>query len=508
MLTTRLMRVLEENSEELGVSKHILMENAGNAVAEIIKEKHLIAEGGHVTVLCGTGNNGGDGFVAARHLSQYGYKVSVVVIGRFSQIRTGEALTNFQILRKQSLSIKLHELKDSSQIKDLEKIINDTDLIVDAMLGTGIKGEIRSPFKDVIELANKSGKPIVAVDTPTGLNPDTGEIHGTAIKAKITVTFHDIKAGLVNKSEYTGDVVVAGIGIPPEAFKFVGIGDLKLAYPPRPADAHKGDFGRVLVIGGSSLYSGAPILASLAAYKAGVDLVFVITSEKIANVLRGYSPSLIVREFPGGFINKDSIPIIEEHLKKIDAILLGPGIGLSDETKEVIYDVFSLIKSTKRPVVVDADGLKYLAELKDELFPWQELVITPHTGEFRLFLGAGEKVPKDLNIRMDFVKEKAKRLGITILLKGHIDIISDGSVVRANRTGNPSITVGGTGDVLAGLTVGLLARGNSNLDAACVAAYINGLAGDLAVEKYGPNILPDHLLEFNPRIIKGDIFKK
>lgn len=501
MINTRMMRILEDNAEEFGVSKEILMENAGNAVAEFVREKF---DKRKIVVICGTGNNGGDGFVTARHLAHYGFTVSVILIGRSSQIRTPEASKNFHIIQQMISSIPIYELKNLDQLEKIKRIIEDSEIIIDAMLGTGLRGELAEPFRSVVNMINGLNKIVIAVDVPTGLNPDTGEIHGAAIKADYTITFHDIKPGLTNKKEYTGEVIIAGIGIPPEAELFIGKGDLKAAYPPRPSNAHKGDFGRVLVIGGSKLYSGAPTLASLAAYKAGVDLVFVITSKEISSVLRSYSPSLIVRDYDGPFLNEKAMKLIDEHIKSIDAVLLGPGLGLSDEIERVIKDLFLKLKEKSIPTVIDADGLKYLAKMKNEIFPWKNLIITPHRGEMRLFLNEGEKIPDNFNDQIRFIKEKAREFGITILLKSPIDIISDGNSVRANRTGNPSMTVGGTGDVLAGLTVGLLARGLSTIDAAGVAAYINGIAGDLAVKKYGPNIVSENLLEFIPCVIKGE----
>jgi len=505
MITVRDMRIIEDNAEELGLPKIRLMENAGrgaaDAIIDYLQQKKEKAEGKKVLVFAGLGNNGGDGFVVLRHLTQFGMIGTVFLLGTKDKLRTTDARSNFRILEDMIFNVKIKEIKDSSELKKLKDEINSADIIIDAMLGTGLRGDLRDPYATAVDLINNSKKLVVAIDTPTGLNPDTGEIHGTAVKATFTVTFHDIKPGLVDRKVYTGDVIIKKIGVPPEAAIIVGKGDVREAFRPRKPESHKGDFGRLIVIGGGKYFTGAPAIAALAAYKLGTDLVTVITPEYVENTIRSYSPTLIVRGYPGEVLNKNVFKVLDEYIDTVDAVVLGPGTGRDEQIVSFLPELLQYLKDSGKPVVIDADPLRILAKNK-ELFPWKQAILTPHQGEFKSLLPEGTEVPKGLEEKMKLVSKTAKDLGVTIVLKGRYDIISDGDKIKINRTGNPGMTVGGTGDSLCGLIGGLLANKKDRFLAACVGAYINGLAGDLAVSELGYHLTPIDVVERIPTAIE------
>jgi len=503
--------ILDENSEELGIAKSKLMENAGAAVAReairLMEELKIKPSDAKVLIVAGTGNNGGDGFVAARHLTTFNVNVTVALLGRSELIRTDIARENWAILKNLILKVKLIELKDSTEVlSKLKGLVDDADLIIDAILGTGVKGSLREPVKSAVEVINDSKKPILAIDTPTGVDPDTGTIGGTCIKATATVTFHEIKDGLID-NPYAGKIIVAPIGIPYEATIFVGKGDAKVAIKKRKPESHKGDFGYVMVIGGSKYFTGAPTLSALAALRTGVDVVFIVTPHYVANTIRGFSPAIIVREFDGDFLNENAIDVISKLLPKINAVVFGPGLGLEEETEEVAPKIFTLLKKQNIPTVIDADALKILSR-HSELKKWQNAIITPHLGEFKPFVSEEKQsLLKTFEDRMSLVKDVSKEWGFVVLLKGHYDIISDGTLIKINRTGNPGMTVGGTGDVLTGIVGALLANGVLPFRAACVGAYLNGRAGDIAASKMGYHLMPTDVVESISEAIESLFYK-
>ena len=255
------MRIADENSEYLGVPGSLLMENAGRGIVENTLKRRKV-KGSSIVIISGTGNNGGDGFVAARHLASVGAKVHLILLGDPNNIRTPESRQNWNATEKMMLTIEKTHIRDSSDFKKIEDLIRNADVLVDAMLGTGIVGKIREPFSTAIDLFNTSNAFKIAVDVPTGLDPDSGQIQDKVVKADVTVTFHKAKPGLLNK-DCTGELEIWPIGIPTEAEIIAGPGDLKSVIKKRDPYSHKGDYGKVLVIGGSKYYSGAPALAAL-----------------------------------------------------------------------------------------------------------------------------------------------------------------------------------------------------------------------------------------------------
>jgi len=499
--------VLEENAEELGVSRRLLMENAGKAVCDyvlkIIREKvKKRVEDCTVVVVSGVGNNGGDGFVAARHLSGYGVKTKVILVGKGSEIRTEEARSNWRILKNMEFSVDLIEVKDSKEFEGIVKDVSKADIVVDAILGTGAKGKLREPIKTAVNIINKYSRLIVSVDLPTGLNAETGEVLGDCVKADYTLTFHDVKSGIAKNMSVCGEVFVASIGIPKDAEFIVGKGDVKIAFPKRRAESHKGDYGRVLILGGSREYSGAPAFSALAALKTGVDLVFIVAPESVCSVIRSYSPSFIVRGYPGEYLNERAETLISTMLEKVDAILIGPGLSKEEETISFLRErVIPSLREKKFPTVVDADAISIF---KDNV-GWENMIITPHGGEFKYLYGSRIEEGVSLKEKVEIVRQVSKKLGATIVLKGHYDIISNGMRSKVNRTGNPGMTVGGTGDSLAGIATALLAMGRDSFTSACVAAYINGKAGDIAASKLGFHLTTEDVISEIPKAIEDTL---
>jgi len=490
MITSLEMRVLEQNSVAYGVSTRLLMENAGASVArEIANRVNPPAE---VVVFAGKGGNAGDGFVAARHLVQYGFKVKVFLLYDKLLIRNEDAKANLKILEKMEKTVEIVKLSPDA-LTPLH-----TDVIIDAVLGVGIKAPLREPVKSAIEIINESKGLKVAIDVPSGLNPDTGEIAGNAVKADLTVTFHDIKPGLLKAKECVGELVVAKIGIPPEASIFVGPGNVMFEVPKKPKDAHKGMGGKVAVIGGSETYSGAPAMAALAALRTGSDLAFVVAPEKTAYVIASYSPNIITIKYEGKYFTINVVNKIVEFLRKVDAVIVGPGLGVQEETFEAIIELLKSVIELKKPVVVDADGLKALA--KEHLTFHGKAVFTPHMAELARLSNTNVEYVREN--REDICSLVSKKYKAVILSKGPIDIISDGERLIYNKTGNPGMSVGGTGDTLSGIVGALLAKGVSPFKAAYLGAFINGLAGDLAYTVYGERILATDIIDRIPDVIE------
>ena len=448
MITSRKMRALELNSEYFGVSRLQLMENAGRSVADEVSSR-FVADKTQVAVFCGTGGNGGDGFVAARHLLSQGFIVEVILAGRSKTIVDEAALKNWRSLQSLEESITFHEVSDSSLIPD-----NDADVVVDALLGIGLKGTLRPPILQLVRKINQMKAFRVAVDVPTGINSDSGKDLGEAVKADLTVTFHKMKPGFPEARKYTGELVVKDIGLPAEIERFAGPGDVFLVAEPRLPEAHKGDFGRLLIIGGSKVFSGAPALVGLAALRAGVDVAYIAAPQKTAIAISSMSPNLITAKLEGDHLNLRNTAVIKRHLETSTAVVMGPGLGLHRETEDAVRKIVETIDKKRIPLLLDADGLKAFAKQKRRAkFPF---VLTPHAGEYQIL--TGKQPPTILKKRVEDVQKTARSLSAVVLLKGNVDVISDGGQVKLNFTGNPGMTVGGTGDILSGIIGAFLAQ--------------------------------------------------
>ena len=489
-VTSAEMRAIEINAEYFGLSRLQLMENAGRSVADQISMRFKPPK--KVVVFCGLGGNGGDGFVAARHLLERGFAVEIALAGTPSDISDNEALANWNILEAFRSSLSIREIYDSSLIIDAKG-----DIVIDALLGTGLKAAPRPPISQLIAKINSMKAFRVAVDVPSGINCDTGEALGNAVKADLTITFHRMKTGLKKASEYTGKLVVAPIGVPEQLEQLAGPGDVQKITRPRSLTAHKGDFGRVLIIGGSEVFSGAPALVACAAYRAGVDLVHVAAPAKTAHDISSMSADLITIKLEGEHVSQRNVSTLAPYLEKSTAVAIGPGLGLHKETKAFVKEILELVETRKIPLLLDADALKALADFRHKLKT--PAVFTPHEGEYKTL--TGHELPDDLEKKALDVRKTADKLGAVILLKGHTDIISDGKRCKFNLTGNPGMTVGGTGDVLSGVVAALLAQRVDPFEAAVAGAFINGAAGDFVASMKGFHMVATDLLEWIPKVM-------
>ncbi|MHA1917316.1 MAG: NAD(P)H-hydrate dehydratase [Candidatus Ranarchaeia archaeon] len=490
---TKEMNAIEMNAEYYGLSKKTMMEIAGSSLVKYAARKKKV-DGRKVLIYCGTGGNGGDGFVASRYFSIMGANVKVLLLGSAKKITNPSARQNYELLKKIP-QIELEIIKNSSSL-----ILENSDFIIDSLLGTGIGGSIREPIASCIDLINNSIGYKISVDIPTGINPDSGEVSSTgAIKADSTVTFHKPKTGIFSQyaKPYVGELHIASIGIPRTLEMITGPGDIFLSKQKRLSKSHKGDNGKVLVIGGSSKYTGAPALSGMGALRTGVDLVTIIAPKSAASIIAKFSPNLIVKRVTGKHISEDNISEMLPLIEKSDSVLIGPGLGRDEETLEAIKEIIKILHKKKKPTVIDADALHVITR-KTEL-P-EKCVLTPHHGEFLVI--SKKKVTKDMNKRIIQIRKIADELNATILLKGEVDTISDSHRVKLNYSGNPGMTVGGTGDVLAGVTAAFLSQKSVPIYSASAAAFITGKAGDLAFEKLGNSLLATDVIENIPKVIE------
>ncbi|UCE80807.1 MAG: NAD(P)H-hydrate dehydratase [Methanobacteriota archaeon] len=465
------VKVLDINARHLGIRTVTLMENAGAAVAKNVLEGYPRAAS--VAVLCGRGNNGGDGFVAARHLSR-DREVTVFPLEEPSDSMTDLAKVNYDKVRGFAKGIDAF-------------IAREYDVTVDAMLGVGLVGKPRGPYAKTIKDLNRSRKPVVSVDVPSGWPSDL------RVRADVTVTFHAPKKGMNRKN--SGRMIVADIGIPEEAETHCGPGDFSLL-PRRKPNARKGDAGKVLVIGGGP-YTGAPAFTGMAAMRGGADLVFVATPESAALPVAVYSPNLIVRPLEGEMLLRDHVSELLSLSRGADVVAIGPGLGSAPET---IAGIGLFIQRCAKPMVIDADAIRACGS-RPQILRKKSTVITPHASEFKKLTGKALGTDDPVK-RGDTVKEGAAKLQSTILLKGPVDVISDGSYVKLNETGNNALAVGGTGDVLTGLVASLIAQGAKPFHAARMGAFAMGLAGDLSFEEKSYGLLATDVIEKIPIVLR------
>jgi len=452
--------VLDANAAWLGVSRLQLMENAGREIARASERYKRIA------VFAGTGNNGGDGFVAARHLLAMGGRVMVYALeGK----RTPECQKNLDILLNSNVDVKL--IRDSGDCQRIIPELEDCDVVIDALIGVGMKGELREPVKSLIACINAASAFKLSVDVPSGDST-------LSINADQTISFHTAK---------TPGAVVADIGMPKEAGLYCGPGDVCIAIPERKPESHKGDFGKVLVVGGSSRYAGAPYLAAWAAMRVGVDLTVMCVPKDVAQRIP-FNPNLIVQPLKSDeYVTEDDVAGILK--QEYDAMIIGNGIGREDETKDAVREILA---KNEKPVVIDADALRLIKPQRLKA----NTILTPHAGEFKHLYEEYEE-----GKRVKQAEEFAKETKTVVVLKGKIDVVSDGITTRLNKTGNPGMTVGGTGDVLAGVIGGLLAQNKDILQSACAGVFLNGIAGDFAYRDLGVSMTATDLIEKMPEAI-------
>ena len=518
VVTAEEMRQIDKQTiEEIGVPGIVLMEAAATAVFRSIQRN--FPECRHVGVIVGKGNNGGDGLALARQLAHAGYTVQIVLVSSPERF-TGDALTNLQVVRKLGLSVV--EILSESELKTLGTEIVSCDLIVDAIFGTGLRGGIEGYVKDVIDWLNSANRPIVAIDLPSGLNADTGVVEGGCICADRTVTLGLPKRGtlLYPGAQRVGALEIADIGFPRCVVESQEICVNRIQHhqaadwiPSRPTYSHKGSYGRVFVLAGSTGMTGAAVLASQAALRAGAGLVTLGLPKSLNSIAEAKLSEVMTAPLPEtteGSLALTAKPEILEFIERTSSVLaIGPGLSQHPETVDLIQ---GLLHETDRPSVIDADGLNALADGKINRsqshitnllssLPSQS-VLTPHPGEMARLTGLS--VPDIEQDRIGVAQEFSQEHGVTLILKGVPTVIAlDTGEIWINSTGNPGMATGGMGDVLTGLIAGLTAQGVSISESGVLGAYLHGLAGDISAEKTGEHgLIAGDVLEAIPEAIE------
>jgi hydroxyethylthiazole kinase-like uncharacterized protein yjeF len=511
LVTAAEMRALDRAAiEERKIPSLRLMENAGRAVVLEMQRQFGPLRGKTVTVVSGKGQNGGDGFVIARMLRERGSRARVLLLTSPSAL-VGDAATTLRKYKRQG-GRTYHVLDDPSASRVFEPLLRESDVLVDAIFGTGLNAPVQGPAAGVISLMNLSGRPIVAVDLPSGLDADSGQILGTAIQASLTVTLARPKRGLYigDGPNIAGTIRVGDIGIPPELvavakipLKLLDPASLRIFLPKRKRAAHKGSFGHAGIIAGSSGKTGAAAMAALGALRSGAGLVTVAIPEGLNTVLEAKlleAMTFPVAGTPSHGLAKDSKESLLEFAASKTAVAIGPGIGREPETVGLVLE---LLTEIKHPLVLDADGINALAGHAHILRRAQApVILTPHPGEMARLLGAS--VADVQHDRLGVAGRFAREFNAHVVLKGAGTVLAapDGSLA-VNPTGNPGMATGGTGDVLTGMIAGLLAQGLSCWGAACAGTYLHGLAGDLAAARRGEiGMLARDLLETIPEAIR------
>jgi len=481
VLTPIEMRATDKNTEYNHIPTIVLMENAGSKISDYIVNNY--PEKKKVSIYSGTGGNGGDGFVIARHLLNHGYKVRLFLMAKPENIKNKDSKLNYEstrIIAETDKNLKLNIVTDSSHVTP-----DNSDIIIDAILGTGVNGKLREPISSAIDTINYSPAIVISVDVPSGMNPENGLVNDKCVVAHETLTLHKMKTGLVNAQQsYVGKISVLDIGIPRVSEEYVGEGDL-LKIPGPAKDSHKGQNGSILIVGSNPDYVGAVVFAAEAALSQGIDLVFIIAPESSAGIIKQYNPEFIVRTVPGNVLSMDAYNVFLDLEQKVDSILIGSGSGLDEETSDLFNEILS---TTKKPVIIDADALKLVS--KDMLE--ENIVVTPHEYEFKKLFA--EELPKKLDDKIELLLGLSNEYACTILLKGVVDVIACSDDYKLNRTGNQGMTIGGTGDLLAGLTAALATKINL-FEAAYLSSFILGQAADKVLKEKGFNYRIEDILK-------------
>lgn len=485
--------------DTVGIPSDTLMLRAARGLAD--KAEAMLPEGGMALILCGSGNNGGDGIAAGKYLLEDGFRARLLMIGNREKL-TQDSRKMCALLEQQG-----GMLEDGTP-ETVKGMLPHADLVIDALFGTGLSRDVSGAYADIIAAVNASECPALACDIASGISADTGEILGCAVRADATVTFNLPKTGqlLPPGTEYTGALTVHDIGIPEEAKEQVYFdgeyvtGDMVKSWLPKPMlESHKGDFGKLLLLCGSEGFTGAAALSAKAALRTGAGLVYLGVPEPVYPILAAKLDAAVVFPLPGngnGRFGSFAVGEIPERLRDKDACLVGPGIGRCRDTESLVDAV---LDTAECPVVLDADGINVLSGHIDRLDRARvPLVLTPHEGEF-LRMGG------DLSGgRIAGARAMAEKTGAVIVLKGYrtVTAVPDGRIY-VNSTGNPGMATGGSGDVLSGILTCLLGQGMEPARAAAAAVWIHGAAGDAARDRLGVrSMLPTDLIGALPEILR------
>ena len=504
-LTPAEMRKMDKKSIEDGFTSTILMEMAGRGIAELIDEKVRSSES-KITIFCGKGNNGGDGFTAARFLDMWGYNVQIFFTGDKEELKEVNYI-NYKIAKLRKIPIKKVKKLD----RDIKEAVKNSNIIVDALLGTGIQGEPRGIYGDLIELINKSKNSFVtAIDVPSGVNALSGKVVGNAIKADLTATMAYYKTGLLLNPgyQYCGEIEIIDLGMAASSLEKINYNHFLLGRKNaagtlgiRKGTGHKGTFGKILVVGGSKSMLGAPALVGEAGLKSGAGLVKIALPDILAKQSLNYKNEIIYE-----FLTSDSNKItekaygeIQKLMKDMDVLALGPGLGQSKEIDSLIEKV---LESIEKPLVLDADGINGIKNLDILNKCDNNIILTPHPGEMsRLINKSIKEIKKN---KVEISRKFAVDFGINLILKGAntITALPNGDVYF-NVTGNNGLATAGSGDVLTGITASLLAQGLEPSKAAVLAPYLHGKAGDKAEEYLTEySIIASDIIDYLPKVFE------
>ncbi len=507
IVTAQEMKNIDRRAvKDFGIPGPVLMENAASSVMSEMEKYFGCLDGVRIGIICGKGNNGGDGLALARRLRIRGVTVRVALLAPFSAV-SGEAKVNLSILRK--MDVEIQQSASSGFITDF---ISWADILVDAILGVGLASPLKGVFAHTVNSINAAGKRVVSIDIPTGIDSDTGKILGVAIRTDLTVTMALLKRGLVlyPGADFAGTVRVADIGIPSEAVEreelsvsLLDRASARMTVTRRKPDAHKGDYGHLMVIAGSPGKAGAAVMTAKSSLRTGAGLVSVATPNNLVPIIQSQIFEAMCIPAAESMEGTLGIASEEELLRSVDAmsaVAIGPGLSTHFESAQLVRNIFPRIRL---PLVIDADGLNafvgHRTLLKEAKAP---VILTPHPGEMGrlLSLSAADVQKNRINIAARFAKE----YNVVLVLKGAGTVIATPQgEIFINSSGNPGMATGGTGDVLTGMIGGFLAQGLPAMQAACLGVYLHGLAGDIAARELGEaSLIAGDVIEKIPQAMK------
>jgi NAD(P)H-hydrate epimerase len=484
---------LRANSAALGIAREAFVEVAGFALAEEVKRNH---KSENIAIICGRGDKGAAGLATARHLMAT-TSVSVFFVGDPSTITNGSTKLNYKLV---SDIVRIKDINEGN-VQQLAKELGKSDIVIDAIIGCGMRGRLPSLLQNVITIINKSGKHIIAIDIPSGIDGDTGMPNKVYVKAQHTFTAHKMKQG-IDKSKFVGDTTTVDIGIPINAELFTGPGDVMLATEPRMMQANKYTHGRILVVGGSKDFHGAPLIAAFAADNAmsalltGAGYATIAVPSQVADPIRKLSAELIVK--PLDWDNVEATVAALAVLKH-DTLIIGPGLEQSESTDIIVSGMLKSEKGKGNTVIIDADATRVISKHKDLL--GKNMILTPHDGEFRGLTGISLK-DAELEDRIKKAIGFAKLQGCTLVLKGHETIITNGDLLKINRAETPALATMGTGDALAGMIAAYAATHKNTFESAAAAVYAHSRIGDMLYAKKGLHITASDVLAGIPDVLK------
>ena len=512
IVTSEEMRAIDRHAtKHLRIPSLLLMENAGRGVADVIERTYSPLKGKSIAVVCGKGSNGGDGFVAARHLALLGATVHILPVGGVSSL-AGDTKINFNIVKQMEaqgsdggVKLKIHRSPKPGMLPKF-------DLIVDALIGTGFSGSPRRNVEQWIQWMNFSHAPIVSVDLPSGVNADNGDAAKLAVRADKTVTMSMRKIGLtIGKGKnLAGRIKIIDLGIPHLQLKshatFLVEGtDVLSALPARRFDAHKHSVGKILIIAGSRGLTGAAAMSSVSAMRTGAGSVVLCTPQSVYPILASKLTEVMVHPMPEtsqGSLSLGAYEALTRHCDWADVVVIGPGLSRNDETQALVS---KLVQNCQKPMLLDADALFAisgdLSVLKKR--KTDHLILTPHLGEFAKL--TGEPIDKIQLDRVERARTFARKHDVTLVLKSETTVTATSmGTVFVNPTGNPGMATAGSGDVLSGVIAGVWAQGMEPESAAWTGVYLHGLAGDLAAAKFGErSVMALDIQHYLPEALKN-----